>query len=213
MKEKKLRPLVLVGGGGHCRSVIEAAESAGREIKCVLDLPQYVGGDVSGYPIAASDDAIPEYVADCEFVVTLGATENPAPRRKLHQLVKEAGGRLATIVASTAFVSPRAEIGEGTVVLHHALVNANARVGESCIINSGALIEHDARVGDITHVSTGVRVNGACEVGSDCFIASGVTLAHGVKVCDGVMVGAGSVISKDLEVSGVYVGMPARKVR
>ncbi|MDE6338206.1 MAG: acetyltransferase [Muribaculaceae bacterium] len=208
-----MKDLILVGGGGHCRSVIEAAESAGRKIRGILDLPQYVGTDVAGYPVIGTDNDISEYAEDCEFIVTVGAIENAEPRERLHNRIKEAGGVLATVVASTAFVSPRAELGEGTVVLHQALVNSCAKVGKSVIINSGAIIEHDAEVGDLTHVSTGAKVNGGCRVGAWCFIGSGAVIVQGVSAGDDVFVGAGSLLARDAAAPGVYVGYPARKVK
>ena len=66
------KSLVLVGGGGHCKSVIDAAESAGYVIKGILDLPEYVGNRILDYWIIGTDDDIPQYVSDNDFVVTLG---------------------------------------------------------------------------------------------------------------------------------------------
>ena len=41
-----MKPLILIGGGGHCKSVIEAAESAGYSILGVLDMPEDVGKEI-----------------------------------------------------------------------------------------------------------------------------------------------------------------------
>ena len=120
------KPLVLVGGGGHCKSVIEAAESAGYIILGVLDMPEEVGKEILSTKVIGNDDDIPAYVDKTEFVITVGFIKNPATRIKLYNKIKEAGGKLATVVASTAYVSKYADIGEGTVVLHQAFVNAGA---------------------------------------------------------------------------------------
>ncbi len=207
------KDLILVGGGGHCRSVIDAAESAGYKIRGIIDLPEFVGSEVSGYPVIGSDDDIPHFVDDCEFVVTLGAIENAVPRHKLHCRIKEAGGKLATVVASTAYLSPRASVGDGTVLLHQSVVNSAAKVGESVIVNTGAIVEHDACVGDLTHISTGAKINGACRVGSRCFIGSGAVMVQGVAAGDDVFLGAGSLLAKDAPDAGTYVGFPARRVK
>ncbi|HBY15761.1 acetyltransferase [Sangeribacter muris] len=207
------KELILIGGGGHCRSVIEAVESSGRKIRGILDLPELIGTEVSGYPVIGSDDDISGFVDDCEFIVTIGSIENSVPRQKLHRRVKDAGGTLATVVASTAFLSPRASIGAGTVLLHQSVVNSAAKVGESVIVNTGAIIEHDASVGDLTHVSTGAKVNGACSVGARCFVGSGAVMVQGTSICDDVFLGAGSLLAKDAVLSGTYVGFPARKLK
>jgi len=204
-----MKPLIFIGGGGHCKSVIEAAESAGYRILGVLDLPEKVGKDILSAKVIGTDEDISTYVDKAEFVVTVGFINNPATRIELYNKVKEAGGRLATIIASTAYVSKYASIGEGTVVMHHAFINAGAQVGKNVIINTFANIEHDAVVGDQCHISTGVMVNGDCKVGNNVFIGSQSVLSNGIVVADDIVVGAGSLVRKSIQKKGIYSGNPA----
>ena len=204
------RPLILIGGGGHCKSVIEVAESAGYEIKGILDMPDEVGKDVlPGHKVIGTDDEIPQYVEECDFIITVGFIKNPALRIKLYNKVKAAGGRLATIIASTAHVSKYAELGEGTVIMHHAFVNAGAKIGDNCIINTFVNIEHDAEVSNQCHISTGTMVNGECKIGENCFIGSQSVCANCIEIASDIIVGAGSVVRKSIRVKGIYAGNPA----
>lgn len=204
------RPLILIGGGGHCKSVIEVAESAGYEIKGILDIPDEVGKEVlPGHKVIGTDDEIPQYVEECDFVITVGFIKNPALRIKLYNKVKAAGGRLATIIASTAHVSKYAELGEGTVIMHQAFVNAGAKIGDNCIINTFVNIEHDAEVGNQCHISTGTMVNGECKIGENCFIGSQSVCANCIEIASDIIVGAGSVVRKSIRVKGIYAGNPA----
>ena len=204
------RPLILIGGGGHCKSVIEVAESAGYEIKGILDMPDEVGKEVlPGHKVIGTDDEIPQYVEECDFIITVGFIKNPALRIKLYNKVKAAGGRLATIIASTAHVSKYAELGEGTVIMHHAFVNAGAKIGDNCIVNTFVNIEHDAEVGNQCHISTGTMVNGECKIGENCFIGSQSVCANCIEIASDIIVGAGSVVRKSIRVKGIYAGNPA----
>lgn len=204
------RSLILIGGGGHCKSVIEVAESAGYEIKGILDMPDEVGKDVlPGHKVIGTDDEIPQYVEECDFIITVGFIKNPALRIKLYNKVKAAGGRLATIIASTAHVSKYAELGEGTVIMHQAFVNAGAKIGDNCIINTFVNIEHDAEVGNQCHISTGTMVNGECKIGENCFIGSQSVCANCIEIASDIIVGAGSVVRKSIRVKGIYAGNPA----
>lgn len=204
------RPLILIGGGGHCKSVIEVAESADYEIKGILDMPDEVGKDVlPGHKVIGTDDEIPQYVEECDFIITVGFIKNPALRIKLYNKVKAAGGRLATIIASTAHVSKYAELGEGTVIMHHAFVNAGAKIGDNCIINTFVNIEHDAEVGNQCHISTGTMVNGECKIGENCFIGSQSVCANCIEIASDIIIGAGSVVRKSIRVKGIYAGNPA----
>ena len=201
--------LILLGGGGHCKSVIEVAESSDYTILGILDRPEEVGKDVLAYKVIGVDDDIPQYVDKAEFVISVGFIKNPAIRIKLYNKVKESGGKLATIVASSAHVSKYATIGNGTVVMHNAFVNAGARIGNNVIINTFSNIEHDAIIGDQCHISTGAMVNGDCTVGQNVFVGSQSVLANGITIGDDIIIGAGSVVRKSIIQKGIYAGNPA----
>lgn len=200
------RPLVLVGGGGHCKSVIEAAESVGYTIKGILDIPENVGKKVLDFEVIGTDDDISFFVNECDFIITLGFIKNPHVRNSLYERVEVEGGRLITLIASTAHVSKYTEIGPGSVILHQACVNADAKIGKGCIINTFANIEHDVKIGDFCHIATGSMINGDCKVGKNSFIGSQSVLANGITICDNVIVGAGSFIRKDILYPGTYSG-------
>lgn len=203
------KKLILVGGGGHCKSVIEVAESAGYAIEGILDVPENVGKQVLDYKVIGTDDDIARYANDFDFVVTVGFIKDSALRTKIYNRIKDNGGHLATLVASTAHVSKYATLGEGTVVMHHAFVNAGATIGDNVIINTFANIEHDAYVGDQCHISTGTMVNGDCKVGVGVFVGSQSVLSNGTSICDGAIVGAGSFVRKSIIKKGVFSGNPA----
>ena len=207
------KPLILVGGGGHCKSVLEAAESAGYSILGVLDMPEDVGKEILSTKVIGTDDDIPTYVNKAEFVITVGFIKNPAIRIKLYNKIKEAGGKLASVVASTAYVSKYAEIGEGTVVLHQAFVNAGAKVGKNVILNTATNIEHDAVIGDHCHISTGTMVNGEAQIVEATFIGSQSVVNQCVKICGGVVVASGSVVHKDIKEPGIYAGNPIKRIQ
>lgn len=186
-------PLILVGGGGHCKSVIDVAESAGYTILGILDKPELVGTKVLDYEVIGTDEDIPKYVGKANFVITVGQIKSCVIRKRLANLIKQVGGILATIIASDAYVSKYAEIGEGTVVLHKAMVNAGSKVGKNCIINTMANVEHDVQIGDFCHISTAAMINGGCHVGNEVFVGSGAVVVNGMTINDSEFVKASSL--------------------
>ena len=203
------RPLILVGGGGHCKSVIDVAENAGYTILGVLDVLENVGKDVLAYKVIGTDDDIPFYVDKADFVVTVGFIKSPELRIKIHNRIVESGGRLATVISPVAHVSHYATIKAGTVVMHHAVINACAQIGFGCIINTFCNIEHDARIGDYCHISTGAMINGDCRVGANTFIGSQSVMVNGTSVPGNSVFAAASMIRKSLVKEGIYAGNPA----
>lgn len=204
------KPLILIGGGGHCKSVIEAAESQGRDILGILDLPEMVGSEVLGYPVLGTDDEMVNYVEKAEFIITVGHIKNADLRIKLNERITAIGGTLTTVIASTSHISKYAKIGKGTVVLHGAIVNADAVVGENCIINTLANIEHDAIIGDFCHISTGAMVNGNCIVGARTFLGSQSVMVNGISIPEESIFAAGSMVRKTHKIPGIYAGNPAQ---
>ncbi len=201
--------LILVGGGGHCKSVIDVAESAGYNIFGILDISENVGKFILDYRVIGTDDDIPQYVDKAEFIITVGFIKKPNIRIRIFNRIKEARGELATIVASTARVSRYAILGEGTVIMHHAFVNAGANIGVNSIINTFCDIEHDVVVGNQCHISTGAMINGDCKIGERVFVGSQSVLANGISIGDDIVVGAGSFVRKSISEKGLYSGNPA----
>jgi len=204
----KTKNLILIGGGGHCKSVIEVAESAGYSILGILDTVENVGNKVLGYSIIGTDDEIINYVDKAFFVITVGQIKDASLRMKLHLKVSNAGGQFATLIANTSRISQYSKIGEGTVIMHQAVVNADAKIGVGCIINTFANIEHDVWIGDFCHISTGAMVNGNCTVGKASFVGSQVVVVNGVTITDGCVIAAGAVVRKDILFKGIYSGNP-----
>lgn len=205
-----MKNLILVGGGGHCKSVIDVAESAGYTILGVLDRPEEFGKKVLDYEVIGCDDDIPKYAGNAEFVVTVGQIKSASLRVKLHRLIIEAGGKLATIVSPTAHVSRYASIGEGTVVMHGAVVNADAVIGKGCIINTMAIVEHDAEIGDYCHISTGTIINGGAKIENETFVGSQSVVNQLVKVSRGGVIASLSAINRDTEEDGIYGNLSKR---
>lgn len=194
--EKK--PLVLIGGGGHCKACIDVIEATGKwRILGILDQEEQVGEEVLGYRIIGTDDQIRQFAADgaC-FLVSIGQIRTVEPRRRAYERVKSANGKFATIVSPLAYVSPSAVVGTGTIVMHRALVNSSASIGDNVIINTMALIEHDAMVGSHSHISTAAVVNGGATIGSGCFVGSNAVIIQGAAVPDEAFVPAGILYRK-----------------
>lgn len=188
--------IVLIGGGGHCRSVIDVIEQEGRfEIVGVIDTLDNVGKFVSGYPIVGDDSVLPQLLEDTKHaLITIGQVRSPESRMRLFSLLKSLGFSLPVVVSPRAYVAKTAQIGEGTVVMHDALINACSVVGDNCIVNSKALIEHDAIIGDHCHVSTGAIVNGGAEIKLGTFYGSNAVSKQGAVIDEYAFIKAGSVV-------------------
>ncbi len=189
-----MQPIVLIGGGGHCRSVIDVIESTKLyKIAGIVDIKEKVGQSVLGYKIIASDDSLPELFKEYKNAfITIGHIESNLLRKKLFEILKNIGFHLPVIISPFSYVSKYSSIDEGTIVMHHALINVNVKIGKNCIINSKALIEHDAIIEDNCHISTAAVINGGVVVKKDTFFGSNAT-SRQLSVIEG-FIKAGSIV-------------------
>lgn len=186
--------ILLIGGGGHCKSVIDVIEQENKhEIVGIVDTKENIGKKVLDYEIIAYDDDLEELFKTCKnAVITIGHIKSNSLRVKLFAKLKNIGFNLPVIISPLAYVSKHANIDEGTVILHHALINANAKIGKNCIINSKALIEHDCIVEDNCHISTASVLNGGVVVRENTFFGSNAT-SRQESIIDG-FIKAGSIV-------------------
>ena len=200
--------LILIGAGGHSRSCIDAIEQEGKyKIGGLVGLSEEVGSSHFGYQVLATDSELSALAKQFQFaLVSVGQIRSPELRIRLYELSLAAGFILPTIIAPTAYVSPNATVGIGTVVMHGAILNAGVAVGKNCIINTRALLEHDSRIFDHCHISTGAIVNGETLVGAGSFIGSGSVIKEGVSVGVGSVVGMGLAVLHNLEDGSKYLG-------
>jgi sugar O-acyltransferase (sialic acid O-acetyltransferase NeuD family) len=208
------KSLILIGGGGHCKSCIDIVENTGEwNIKGILDTKLSIGEFVLDYPVIGNDDDLLKLINDDNyFLITVGQIKSAGIRKRLYIDLKKKLAKIATVISPFATVSKHAIIGEGTVVHHHSIINANATIGDNSIINTAANVEHDTRIGNNTHISTGCIINGSVIIGNECFIGSGCIIANNVKITDKVIIGAGSLVIRNISAHGTYVGSPIKRI-
>jgi sugar O-acyltransferase (sialic acid O-acetyltransferase NeuD family) len=192
-----MNDILLIGGGGHCKSVIDVIEQEGRfNIVGIVERPDFLETDVLGYQIIGNDSDLGDLAKKYEYaLITVGQIKSPSLRIKLFDLATKAGFTLPNIISPNAYVSKHSSIGKGVVVMHNAIVNANASIGDNCIINSKALIEHDCLISKNCHISTNVTINGGVTVESGCFIGSGAITRELITISEDSFIKAGSLVT------------------
>lgn len=191
-----MKKIILIGGGGHCKSVIDVIEQEAQfDIAGIVDKPELLGSTIFGYPVIGNDSDLESLAKKYQnALITIGQIKSSSLRIKLYDLAIKAQFSLPYIVSPNAYVSKHSKIGSGTVVMHNAIVNANASIGNNCIINSKALIEHDCLISDHCHISTNTIINGGVKIGSRCFIGSNVTTKNNITISENSFIKAGSLV-------------------
>ena len=208
--------IVLVGGGGHCKVVLDVIKENNYYDKiCISDLNENIGKEILDIKIKYTDDQLENLLKKgISFAfVSMGKININDQRMKLYNKIKNIGFNIPTIISKSSNVSIYSDISEGTFIGKNAVINPGVKIGKNCIINTGAIIEHDCIIGDNVHIGPGAVLSGGVTIGENSFIGTGVTIIQNTNIIGNTLIGAGAVVIKDITRSGVYVGNPAKEIR
>lgn len=207
-----MKRILLIGGGGHCRSVIDTLKDKDYDEIGIIDSVNVCYDGIS--VVGADEDIVRLYKRGwTEAFVTVGSIGDVAARRRLYNMVKETGFAIPAVIDQTAIVSEGTLISEGVFVGKGAIINAGCKIGECAIINTGAIIEHDCRVDSFAHISTGAILCGQTEIGENTHVGAGTVIRQLVKTGRDSLIGAGSVVVKDIPDGVMAYGNPCRVIK
>lgn len=210
-----MKKIVLIGGGGHSKVVIDIIKSNDEfEIVGVTEKNSELN-KVSDIPILGNDSILEElFNKGVEYAfICIGVNKDNNLRNILYSKVKDIGFKIPTLIHKQALVSPYAKVGKGTCVMAGAIINSHAQIGINSVINTGSIIEHDCIVGDNTFISPGAILAGNVTIKNNSFIGMGSKIIEGKTIGNNVTIGAGAVVIDDMPDNCVAVGVPAKVIK
>lgn len=202
------KSVVVIGAGGHSRSVIGVLHDLDYEVLGIYDdaYDSAKNEMILGVPVAGIIDDCPINVP---VVLAIGSNSQRAEQ------AQQFGDRIISksIIHPSATVHSSVQFGKANTVFPTAFINAAAKIGDNNIINSGSIIEHESVIGNHCHVSIGSIVAGRVAIGDRCFIGAGAVVKDQLSICADVTIGAGAVVVKDITEPGTYIGNPLKKLR
>jgi sugar O-acyltransferase (sialic acid O-acetyltransferase NeuD family) len=193
--------VLLHGGGGHAKVVIDSVRASSRIPRLIFD-PKYKQGTLLGVPYGGEyhEDIFPE----TPVIISIG---NNSTRQSV---VKATRHRFTSTVHPSALISPYSSYDEGCMIFHGTIIQASTRIGKHVIINTGSRVDHDCVISDFAHIGPGAGLCGNVYVGEGTLVGAGAVVLPGVRIGAWCTVGAGAVVIKDVADGTTVVGNPAK---
>lgn len=197
------KTLMIVGCGGHARSIADVALFNGYKKLVFVDEHARKNEIILGFDVK-NDFTLLE--TSNQFILGIGDND----KREITFSRYESEIKL---ISNDAYIGKQSNVGNGAFVGHNAYIGPSTRIGGNTIINTHAIIEHECIIGKHSHISINCTIAGRCKIGDNVFIGAGATVKDGIEVCSHVTIGSGAVVIEDIVESGIYVGIPAKKIK
>lgn len=188
----------LIGFGGHAREVMC---QIGEILPCFVD-DNYVTGE--SLPLSSFEPK--EY----EVMVVIA---DPVIRKKIvESLPKET--KFFTFIHPTALIFDKnIKIGEGSFIGAYSILTTNIVIGNHCILNRSNHIGHDSIIGNYFSAMPGSIISGNCNIGDNFYLGTNSSVREKINISDNVVIGLNSGVVSNINESGVYVGLPTKKIK
>lgn len=211
-----MKKIVIIGAGGHARSVIDIFLQTGEyQIAGCLD-PCYSYRDkiefMEDIHIIGDDSLIPELVNTGIEYAFVAIGDNKL-RCKIMNKVKNCALKVVSAISPHAYISPRAVIGAGSCVMPGAVININCKIGEGVIINTNSSVDHDCQIYNYVHIAPGTAISGGSVINEGTHIGTNASVIDGICIGSWSYVGAGAVVVKNIPSNVMAYGVPAKVIK
>ncbi len=195
-------PVVILGGGGHAKVLVDAlllrkikilgfVDPISKELRVGKCVVKYLGSD--------GDFLANRHLRRVSLVNGVGSVGDTTTRTQLFLKFKKKGYRFVSVIHPSAVVAHGVNLEEGVQIMAGAIIQTGSWVGENAIINTKASVDHDCVIGAHVHLAPGVTLSGGVHVGDRSHIGTGVSVRQGVKITKQSLVRMGSVVIKDIQ--------------
>ncbi len=205
-----MKKLVVVGAGGHARSVLDIAlQNNDFDIVGSVDPKP---GSVLGIPVIGTDKDLEELYKKGIQNIFIAIGDNLL-RQKLFNQAVDIGFNPVNIIHKSAVISPRTTLGNGICVMAGAIINVNTVIEDNCIINTNCSIDHDCLIKRSSHVAPGATISGTVNIGEGVHLGTGVSIIDGITIGDWSYIGGGAAVVNDIPSRVMAFGVPAKVIR
>jgi len=193
--------IVLIGGGGHCKVIIDAIKKSGKfGIYGITDPVLPKGKTVLGVKVIGTDALLPGLFKKGvkNAFICIGSLGDCQARKRIYANLKKNKFQLPAIVHPQAVLAEGVKLGEGTFVAAGAVINPDTRIGDNAIINTASSVDHDCVIGNFVNIAPGVTLSGGVKIGDQTHVGTGASITQHLNIGKNCIIGAGTTVRHDM---------------
>jgi len=207
------KQILISGTGGISKEVLCLINDLGRydEVLGFIE-PDFILDRESTPKEILGKPVLPYSAVDInKHIVSLAMGDSKIREKSISQLPK--GLEFITLIHPSAVISPWVEIGEGAVICAGTIITCDIKIGKHAQLNLNTTIGHDCVIGDFFTTAPNVNISGNCTFGNHVYFGTSSSIKQGISIKENTVIGMGAIVTKDIEEPGVYVGIPAKKLK
>ncbi len=205
--------IVIIGASGFGREVAWLIENSDNwnVIGFVDDNKDLENKSMNDYPVLGTIDFLLNVNEKTNAVVAIG---NPQTRKKIvERLQSNKNISFPNIVDKDVIIDKTVTLGFGNIICKGNILTTNIEIGNFNHINLNCTVGHDVQFNDYITVYPGVNISGNVIINDCVEVGTGTKIIQGKKIVKETVIGAGSVVVKDIVVNGTYIGIPAKQMK
>jgi sugar O-acyltransferase (sialic acid O-acetyltransferase NeuD family) len=211
-----MKNIVLIGGGNQAHYTIDIINKEKKyNIVGIIDSIHDIGSDRFGYKILGRQEDIVRLVDQYDIeggVISIG--DNWVRYYVFEQIKKQLPNfRFVNAIHPSVVIGDNVELGKGIVMMAGCIINPKSKIGDFTFFATGAQIDHDCDIKNYSSISAGSITGGYVTLGEFSAITLGVTVIDRLKIGKNTVIGAGSLVLKNIPDNVLVYGNPARIVR
>lgn len=210
-----MKKILIIGARGFGREICDTfneMEGYAKDffIKGFLDDKEDALSGFSGYPTIIS--SVEDYRVEPEdvFFCALG---DPFYRKKYVDIILTKGGKFINCISPLAHFRSNVSLGKGIYIGPFCNLSSDTKIGDFSMIQAYCALGHDASIGEFCEIETFSYLGGFSSVSDFSTLHTRSTILPHVTIGEKAVIGAGSVVIKNVKANTTVFGIPAKIIK
>ena len=169
--------------------------------------------ELLGLPVVAFENIEETYPPDdYSMFIALAYSEMNKKRRKFFDEAKNKGYELYSYIHPSTKIWDEFEMGENCFILAGNIIQPFVKIGDNVLIGSNNLISHNTVIENNCFLTSNITLGGHITIGTNSFVGLSATINQRIKIGKECIIGAGTLITKDVKDKEVYAENSSKKL-